>query len=159
MLFFLFMFSFPSFARASDLEYLCMNAFHEMPTYDASYKPGVDVYGNKVVSADLYSNNQLIPDVVTVPLTRDLATRFIDMGEGVAMEAVIGDIQIYPDGKVIFNNQDITKSAREICQTGDTENKIVLPPAQSNMTDSNENIQKNESNNMVEDSIIYGEGY
>jgi len=107
-----------------------------------AYQPGIDVHGKPVIPADLNDKSYFVPDVIKVPLNIDLAQRFDrDWVPGTDMDAEMGIIEIYRDGRVMFNDHDVTEEAIAFCE----EEEI----AESSITviDS------------VEDSIISGEGY
>ena len=90
----------------------CSQLVQHVASADVAFKPGVDVRGNAVVPADLNGPQQIpAPDVITFPLTLDLADRLgISLGDGVDILArpVIGDVAITSDGRVFFNGQPLT---------------------------------------------------
>jgi hypothetical protein len=56
----------------------CRKLVQHVPAKDVEYKPGVDVHGKKVVSADIdggYNMPTLTPEDITIPISVDLANR------------------------------------------------------------------------------------
>lgn len=85
-------------------------------TNDANYKEGVDVNGNAVTPADLPSSSSVsLPDTVEIPLTIDLADRLNLSTSGIEMKSPMGTIKVHKDGKVFFNDKDITNDAKTYC--------------------------------------------
>lgn len=127
----------PSFAQ-EEQESFCVT--YRQPE-SVAYQPGVDVHGNPVVSADLNDKSYFMKDVVRIPLNIDLAQRFDrDWAPGTDMDAEIGIIEIYRDGRVMFNDRDVTEEAIAFCESEETEATIIV-------TDT------------PEETIISGEGY
>lgn len=86
---------------------------------DAAYKPNVDVYGNTVSGAELGNgpSKHFLPEIIRIPINIDLVNYVDqDLPEGIQMESNFGMLEIHPDGKVIFNNQDITDSTHSYCE-------------------------------------------
>ena len=84
-------------------------------TGDANYKPGVDVNGNPVASADLNSAPQIMNTTYTeVPLNIDLAKK-LSLSQPAVMESNFGNLKVYNDGRVLYNGQDITSNANTLC--------------------------------------------
>jgi len=81
------------------------------------YKPGIDVDGNAVVPADLNSNPMGgMLNIIKVPLEFDLAQRISGLNiDGVNMESSLGMIEIHQNGKIMYNDQDITKPVMTLC--------------------------------------------
>lgn len=88
------------------------------PSPDVSYQAGVDVDGNAVTPADLSAPVAVVPDFLEVPMTYDLARAMkLSLPEGVEMNAVIGTLKLYKNGRVEYNGQDISAPASEFCGT------------------------------------------
>lgn len=78
----------------------------------AVYRPGEDVHGNSVVPADLSPPVKAIPDVIKIPVTLDLAGQ----AAGVEMKPeALGGAEIYSDGRVVYNGQDISAQVLDLC--------------------------------------------
>ena len=88
------------------------------PDADVTYQPGVDVRGRAVVPADLNSaNNPIVPEVVKIPLSVDLVEEF-DLGEQFtdqALGAPLGLLEVYPDGRVLHQGNDLSNQAAVTC--------------------------------------------
>jgi len=100
----------------------CSQLVQHVASADVAYQPGVDVNGNAVAPADLNGPQQIpAPDVISFPLTLDLADRLgISLGDGVDILArpVIGDVAITSDGRVFFNGKPLTSDEQhELAQT------------------------------------------
>jgi len=78
---------------------------------DVAYTPGVDVNGQAVAPADLNgSANIQMPDVISIPVTIDLATS-LGIQTPFLARPTIGEVQVTRDGRVTFNGQPITSDA------------------------------------------------
>jgi hypothetical protein len=95
---------------------------------DVNYKEGVDVNGNVVVPADLPSSSAVtLPDVVEIPLTIDLAQQLNLSVSGMELKPELGKIKITKDGKVTFNDKDITNDAQTLCSGVVSNNSMAAP--------------------------------
>lgn len=80
-----------------------------------AYTPGVDVRGRAVAPADINAAPaDLGRQTMVIPLSIDMAER-IDTLAGVKLEATQGFLEITPDGRVMFNGQDLTPQAYAVC--------------------------------------------
>ena len=114
---------------------LC-GAYKQTEAQDAAYKPGVDVNGNAVAPADLPSTSAVkIPDIVEVPLTIDLAQRLNISVTGMEMKSTLGVMKVYKDGRVTYDDKDITTDAKSYCANGGTKPPINVPPADMGVVD------------------------
>lgn len=110
-------------------------------TVSAAYRPGVDVHGNPVVPADLSPPLKALPDVIKIPVTLDLA------GDGAGVELkpeTLGMAEIYSDGRVVYNGQDISAQAADLCG---------LPPVPTTVPDKAPAVLA-----PAEGTVIWGEG-
>ena len=85
----------------------CKNVVRHLPSADVQYKPGVDVYGRKVASADLNGPSQIkIPDEITIAFGVDLAEKFGlgASGKYMSESAPIGKVTVR-GGQVYWNGQ------------------------------------------------------
>ncbi len=96
---------------------LCKELAQPGKVAGAAYVPGVDVYGRKVASADVGTDNQVMPlQVLRIPIDVDLAQRFhLALPSGVELKPTLGMMNISQDGTVDFNGQDITQQAGAFC--------------------------------------------
>lgn len=93
-----------------------------------AYTPGVDAKGRPIVPADINAAPaDLGRQTMVIPLSIDMAKR-IDTIAGAKLEATQGFLEISPDGRVMFNGQDLTPQAYAVC--GRTAPKLegVQPP-------------------------------
>jgi len=82
----------------------------------ADYVPGVDVKGKAVVPADVGSSAASgIPEPLVVPVTIDIAQRVGIPTQGANMDATLGFLEIFADGRVLYNGQDISGKVNAIC--------------------------------------------
>lgn len=84
------------------------------PAPDVNYRPGVDVYGNPVVPADLPSAAPSYGGVGTSSSTDLLITpqnRVVTRG-GVTGETYVGRVTVDPAGRVALNGQPIDSSTQ-----------------------------------------------
>ncbi len=110
-------------ALAQTVEYAeCKTIAEYFPQADVNYQPGVDVNGKAVVPADLNAAPMELPDIMTIPLSIDLAKRLPDAPAGAQMEASLGFLEVHKDGRVTYEGKDWTPQVYAICR-GET-----LPP-------------------------------
>lgn len=83
---------------------------------DVDYKPGVDVRGNAVVPADINPPMQVGETPLVIPIEIDVLNRLELFGvDGLEADAQMGQIEMFQDGSVTFNGQDITMDTIAIC--------------------------------------------
>lgn len=85
------------------------------------YEPGVDVEGNRVAPADLNAAPFELPDIMSVPLSVDLAQCLPDPPGGILGEAPLGFLEVHKNGRVTYEGQDWTPQIYAICR--------LTPPA------------------------------
>ena len=87
----------------------CNQVVAHQPSADVAYKPGVDVYGKSVASADLNGGTQIaIPKEIVIPITVDLQQRFgrSETDRKYDSDAKIG-VVTYRDGQVFYNGKPL----------------------------------------------------
>ena len=105
----------PAFAADKALtSAFCNQLVKHTPSADVAYQAGVDVRGNKVVPADLPSQQQIaLPDKIQIPLTINLAKSlnldtttapYNQLGQGT--ETTLGMLSV-EDGKVLYNGNPL----------------------------------------------------
>lgn len=84
---------------------------------DVAYQPGVDMDGKAVVPADLNAAPMdMGKQSVIVPLNIDLARRLQGNGvQGLNLESTLGFLEIQPNGRVLYNGQDLTSQIYVLC--------------------------------------------
>ncbi len=83
------------------------------PSADVAYSPGVDVNGNAVAPADLDPQPKIaVPDVISIPVTIDLATN-LGIPTPFLARPSVGEVQVTPDGRVTFNGQPVGGDAQQ----------------------------------------------
>lgn len=94
----------------------CRTLAEYIPQAGVEYQPGVDVDGNAVVPADLNAAPIEMPDVMAIPLSFDLAQRLPDPPQGMQAEASVGFLEVYKDGRIVFQGRDLTPQVYAICR-------------------------------------------
>ena len=99
----------------------CDHLVAHVPASDEAYAPGVDVNGNAVASADLNAQPRVVmPDVISIPVTVDLATN-LGIATPFLARPTVGEVQVTSDGRVTFNGQPVGGDAQQElakrCQT------------------------------------------
>ena len=122
------------------------------PTDDVAYKPGVDVNGNAVVPTDLNPNTFAVPDVIKVPLDINLAERLPNIAEGVQLEAPLGMLEIYSDGKVQYNGKDWTAPVMTVCGQSHKVEPEAEPSGQTS-----EDVIKSEKPKQIKQEVNIGQ--
>ena len=100
----------------------CSRLVTHVAASDVTYRPGVDVNGNAVAPADLNPQPQIaVPDVISIPVTIDLATN-LGIETPFLARSTVGEVRITGDGRVSFNGQPIGDAAQQElaqrCQRG-----------------------------------------
>ena len=91
----------------------CSRLVTHVAAADVNYRPGVDVNGNAVAPADLNAQPQIaVPDVISIPVTVDLATN-LGIDTPFLARPTVGEVQITRDGRVSFNGQPIGGPAQQ----------------------------------------------
>ncbi len=105
--------AFPAYAQNEPA--LCQLRAQHVARTDVAYKPGVDVKGNPVVPADVNAVPSMVPDIVRIPMTVELAKYMDIMPKGVELKAGVGMIEIFKDGRVAYNGLDISSQIATLC--------------------------------------------
>lgn len=105
----------PVQVRAEDKPVECSLIEKHMPSDDAIYQPGVDVYGRAVAPATLNAQTIEVPDIIKVPLSINLAERLDSLVEGLDLEAPLGMLEIGQDGSVRYNGEDWSAPVATLC--------------------------------------------
>lgn len=111
----LLVFAFPVSAQTVVVEE-CKAITGHIPADDVNYKPGVDVSGKPVVPADLNAAPFVVPDILMIPLSVDLARRLPDPPDGVLGEAPLGFLEVHKNGRITYEGQDWTSQIYAVCQ-------------------------------------------
>lgn len=139
---------FVSGVYASDLPAECRYLETHVARDDVAYKPGVDVRGNAVVSADLNAAPFVVPDIIRVPLTVDIIERLPDAPAGLEGQGDLGMIEIHKNGRITLNGQDWSQPFQALC--GHKEEDAVISEPQK---------EKSEKEIMDDERVIFGGDY
>ncbi len=106
-------------AYADDIQDLCskINIYEN----DANYVASIDVNGNKVPSADLYSNSDVLSSLynpIIIPVRIDMVQRYglNNLPLGADLKPTIAYIKIFSDGTVKYNDADISNNINSLCE-------------------------------------------
>ena len=150
------LFGFPAFAQ--NPETVCKLLTRHEAAADVAYQPGVDVHGRPVTPADIHAAPVIVPDVVRIPLSVDLAQGMQPyLPEGTELNAHFGMIEIYRDGSVVFNGQNLTDAAQVMC--GMKEKPAVSPAPAAEPPVSLAPAVSAEKKKDDEGELIWGEGH
>ncbi len=107
----------PAQAQTNDKYGVCKLLPKHTPQNNVVYQPGVDVYGNAVVPADLNAAPMGdVLNVIRVPLDVNLAQNVIALSsQGLQLEAPLGMLDVYQDGRILYNGQDWTAPVLTLC--------------------------------------------
>ncbi len=122
---------FPSLAIAGGMEELCdvVRKPSKPPTWGVEYVEGIDVHGKKVALADLSSSN-ILPDPLIIPIEIDLAQKFgLTLPADLQMIPEIFRINVFSDGRVTYNDQDVAPKIQKFCDEYHEENFAETPEA------------------------------
>ena len=99
---------------------ICQNLANKAIGERANYKSGVRVSGEEVTPAEGPQAGRDVREVVTVPLTIDLARRMgVNVPDSIEMKAQLGILHIDREGAIRFDNKDITDKARQLCNSAE----------------------------------------
>lgn len=105
----------PAAAQPPDMNKIC----EQLTAYDgagANFIPGMDVNGNPVTPADLENGDGPgIYDPVIIPISIDLS----GYAPGAELKPEVSWLEIYQDGRVLFNGEDIGPDIRARCPQDD----------------------------------------
>ena len=96
-----------------------------------SHEPRADVtHGSPTVT---------IPDPVFVPITADMVDRYdLDLPSGVQAETFIGMMEIYKDGRILYDGRDISGDIKDVCENEPTEFEDIIEQKSENSDNTNE---------------------
>jgi len=99
----------------------CRAITAHVPDSGVEYKPGVDVHGKPVVEADLNASPVKLPETMRFTITVDtMKYAGITVPDGVEGKAAIGEVEIGPDGRMLFNGApmegEAEASLRALCK-------------------------------------------
>jgi hypothetical protein len=124
--FFLVLSAFAPVAQAQDmvLEPFCQEILQYQQEKAADYRPGVDVKGHPVAPADLMPSANSIKYPIEIPVEIDViklmnadAPDMPDvLEEAGQMEAQVALVQVFEDGRIEYDGQDISDRSSYICR-------------------------------------------
>ena len=81
------------------------------------YVPGVDAYGRPVVPADVTNGTSIdVPERMDIAVQIDVA-QAMSFPVPVEANAVPGVVTVFKDGRVLYNNQDVSSQVSSYCAT------------------------------------------
>ncbi len=109
-------FASPAYAKdALEDNALCKLRAKHVAASDVAFKPGVDVKGNPVTPADINAAPPMVPDIIRIPMTIDLAKHLDIVPKGVELKAGAGMVEIFKNGDVAYNGVDISDQTAALC--------------------------------------------
>ena len=110
------MFAVPAYAEDVSTSTLCkVLPIHEAQT-DVNYTPGADVHGKMVVPGDLNKVMNNNYDAVEIPIEYNVLSNMgIQLPAGSQARPTVAILKVYADGRVKYNDQDITQEAQNLC--------------------------------------------
>lgn len=92
-------------------------AYQRQADKGPDYVAGVDARGRPVVPAEggAAPASAFVPNPLVVPVTVDLAKRAGIMAHGLEMSGTLGFLEIFADGRVLYNGQDLTQKVNDAC--------------------------------------------
>lgn len=129
--------SVPRFAYAQENKIApeCRSLTAHKADVGVDYKPGVDVKGRPVVPADINAAVIDVPDMMVVPLSIDLAKRLPSASaKGVDMAGTAGFLEVWKNGRITYNGQDVTPQVYLLCGQKMPENLAPAKPVEDGQT-------------------------
>ena len=79
-----------------------------------------------------------IPDPVLIPITVDMVERYdLDIASGVQAETFIGMMEIYKDGRILYDGRNISGDIKDVCKNGTTEFEDIIEQTSENSDNTN----------------------
>ena len=104
----------PAWAQPVPME--CQLLPVHVPKGDVAFKPGVDVRGKPVVPADINAAPIEPPKTIVIPLTVDMAKKLTNNNvDGLKLDAPLGMLEIHSNGRVVYNDRDLTPQVYALC--------------------------------------------
>ncbi|MGH1455398.1 MAG: hypothetical protein ACRBDI_01330 [Alphaproteobacteria bacterium] len=128
--FFIALFLMPSLVYADGVEELCdrVGQAKKPPVWGADYVAGVDVHGQRVVPADLSNSGGVLNNPIIIPIDVYLAQRFgIVLPQGIELKPELFKVKVFEDGRVMYNEQNITSNTVDACVEIQEENLQLSP--------------------------------
>jgi hypothetical protein len=91
----------------------CARLVKHVPAPDATYQPGVDVYGNPVAPADLNGGTRIqLPETIVLDIEVDLLAPRFGMPDPALFDpdAEMGEV-VYENGRFYYNGQPLQDEA------------------------------------------------
>lgn len=111
----LILFAFAGSALAAENQ-LCDHVTRYEPESGTAFIPGTDIYGEPVAPADINEIKTPVPNVVTIPVEINFLEYIEqDLPEGIKLEGDVARVEIYNDGRVMYNGQDISGAVEAAC--------------------------------------------
>lgn len=111
------MFAMPAMAEDVSVSTLCKIMPEYRPDGSVAYQPGVDVHGKTVVPGDLNKVMKNEYDAVEIPVEVNLL-QYLGVAPPVAgaeLKPTVAVLKVYGDGRVKYNDQDVTEGAQKLC--------------------------------------------
>ena len=107
----------PFQAAAQDKTVFCQQLTEHVPDDDVNYKPGRE----DVVPADVDGGvAQPVFDPISIPVQIELLEYMdIDVPDGIDLEPYVAQVDVFQDGRVLYNGQDISKQTVVLCSDAD----------------------------------------
>lgn len=85
---------------------------------NVEYVPNIDVHGKHVTPADISTTApQYINNPIVIPIEIDLIDRFgLSFPTEISLKPTIASLKIYQDGRVKYNDEDVTKRTLTLCK-------------------------------------------
>lgn len=127
-------------------------------TSSAEYQPGIDVHGNPVTPADLNEPVKAFSNAIRIPITIDLAQQLTQtVPQGTELQAAVGMIEVHSNGRVLYNEQDITDETMKLC-LGEDAAKMVMKEKEAATPPEPQPVIVTDPP-PEDDQVIWGEGY
>lgn len=119
LIYMMFFFLMASSAQAQNnvtLEQFCRRLPEYKQAPGVEYQPGVNAKGKAVMPADIDTPLNGKIDIIQVPVTIDMAQR-ADLGlpADTEMDSTVAVLNIYQDGRIDYNGQDISQRTTYLC--------------------------------------------
>tara|TARA_R110002072_G_scaffold206421_5_gene364196 strand:- start:245 stop:721 length:477 start_codon:yes stop_codon:yes gene_type:complete len=115
---------YPNHVFAQSMAQLC-NRSTSKEVASADYVGGVDVHGKKIMPANIGSSaSGILPDPIIIPINLNLAALYgLDLSLPLELMPDISTVKIYQDGRITYNDKDITSNIAFACEKYHKENR------------------------------------
>jgi hypothetical protein len=125
----------PAHAEDVSTRTLCQMLPQHVPDASVNFQPGVSANGKYVAPADVNKVLRNNFDAVEIPVEMNLLQNLnVTAPAGAEIKPTVAVLKVYGDGRVKYNDQDVTQQAQNLCalrQPATPQNNAYVPPSEA----------------------------